>query len=55
MPHLLNQWLNVGVKFFGHKDRLIIHYFWQLKGNLLEPVFYAILIVILLAFRVAVW
>jgi sulfoxide reductase heme-binding subunit YedZ len=34
---------------------VIIHYFWQLKGNLLEPVFYAILIVILLAFRVAVW
>jgi len=34
---------------------VIIHYFWQLKGNLLEPVFYAILIFILLAFRVAVW
>jgi sulfoxide reductase heme-binding subunit YedZ len=34
---------------------VIIHYFWQLKGNLLQPVFYAIVIFLLLAFRVAVW
>ncbi len=32
----------------------LIHYFWQLKGNLLEPVFYAFIIFILLAFRVMV-
>lgn len=32
----------------------LIHYFWQLKGNLLEPVFYAVCVFILLAFRVLV-
>ncbi len=34
---------------------VIIHYFWQLKGNLLQPVFYTLLVFLLLAFRVAVW
>ncbi len=34
---------------------VIIHYFWQLKGNLLQPVFYTLLVVLLLGFRVAVW
>ncbi len=33
----------------------LIHYFWQLKGNLLEPMFYAAVILILLIFRVLVW
>ena len=33
----------------------IIHYFWQLKGNQAEPLFYLIIIVLLLGFRVAVW
>ena len=33
----------------------ILHYYWQLKGNLAEPLFYLILIVLLLGFRVAVW
>jgi methionine sulfoxide reductase heme-binding subunit len=34
---------------------VIIHYFWQLKGNLLQPVFYTILVFLLLAFRAGVW
>jgi methionine sulfoxide reductase heme-binding subunit len=34
---------------------VIIHYFWQLKGNLLQPVFYTVLVSSLLAFRAAVW
>ena len=34
---------------------VIVHYFWQLKGNLLQPVFYMILIFLLLAFRAANW
>jgi methionine sulfoxide reductase heme-binding subunit len=34
---------------------VIIHYFWQLKGNLLQPVFYSILVFLLLAFRAGVW
>lgn len=33
----------------------IIHYFWQLKGNLAEPLLYAIIIFFLLVFRVLMW
>jgi sulfoxide reductase heme-binding subunit YedZ len=33
----------------------MVHYFWQLKGNLAEPVFYLILIFLLLSFRIIVW
>lgn len=33
----------------------IAHYFWQLKGNLLEPLFYLLIVLMLLGFRVAVW
>lgn len=33
----------------------IIHYYWQLKGNLAEPFFYLIIVVLLLGFRVSVW
>ncbi len=33
----------------------IVHYFWQLKGNLLQPLFYLTIIVFLLGFRVIVW
>lgn len=33
----------------------IVHYYWQLKGNLAEPLFYLIIIFLLLGFRVAVW
>jgi methionine sulfoxide reductase heme-binding subunit len=33
----------------------ILHYFWQLKGNLVEPLFYLIIIALLLGFRVLVW
>jgi len=33
----------------------VIHYFWQLKGNLAEPLLYLILIVLLLGFRILTW
>ena len=33
----------------------IVHYFWQLKGNLAQPVFYLLLIGFLLLFRVVAW
>lgn len=33
----------------------IIHYFWQLKGNLFQPLFYLTIIVFLLGFRFLVW
>jgi sulfoxide reductase heme-binding subunit YedZ len=32
----------------------VIHYFWQLKGNLAEPFLYSILVTVLLVFRVVV-
>jgi sulfoxide reductase heme-binding subunit YedZ len=33
----------------------IFHYYWHLKGNLAEPLFYLIMLVLLLSFRIAVW
>lgn len=33
----------------------VLHYIWQLKGNLAEPLLYALAIAILLGFRVLVW
>ncbi|MGZ5049708.1 MAG: sulfite oxidase heme-binding subunit YedZ [Methylobacter sp.] len=33
----------------------VIHYFWQLKGNLAEPLLYSLLLFLLLSFRVLVW
>lgn len=33
----------------------VMHYFWQLKGNLAEPFFYAIIAFFLLGFRILVW
>jgi len=33
----------------------ILHYFWQLKGNLVEPLFYLMIIALLLGFRGLVW
>ena len=34
---------------------VIIHYYWQLKGNMAEPLFYLIILSLLLLFRLAVW
>lgn len=33
----------------------VVHYFWQLKGNLAEPLLYATLVALLLGFRVVLW
>ncbi|AMK78410.1 MULTISPECIES: sulfite oxidase heme-binding subunit YedZ [Methylomonas] len=33
----------------------MIHYFWQLKGNLAEPLFYLLIIFMLLGFRAVIW
>lgn len=33
----------------------VIHYFWQLKGNLAEPLFYAVILFLLLGFRAFLW
>lgn len=33
----------------------VMHYFWQLKGNLLQPSFYLTIVAFLLVFRFLVW
>ncbi|MBS3963753.1 MAG: ferric reductase-like transmembrane domain-containing protein [Methylomonas sp.] len=33
----------------------MLHYFWQLKTNLAEPLFYLAIIIVLFAFRVVMW
>lgn len=33
----------------------IIHYFWQLKGNLAEPLFYSLMLGLFFLFRILVW
>jgi len=33
----------------------VIHYFWQLKGNLAEPLLYVIILFLLLGFRMLIW
>ena len=33
----------------------IFHYFWQLKGNLAEPLFYSLLLCLFFLFRILVW
>lgn len=49
------QWKKLHRLIYLASIAVIIHYFWQLKGNLLQPVFYTILVFLLLAFRVANW
>jgi len=34
---------------------VIIHYYWQLKGVMVEPLFYLILLILLLGFRLVIW
>ncbi|WP_150047054.1 MULTISPECIES: protein-methionine-sulfoxide reductase heme-binding subunit MsrQ [Methylomonas] len=33
----------------------VTHYIWQLKGNLIQPLVYLILVILLLVFRMMVW
>lgn len=33
----------------------LLHYFWHLKGNLAEPLFYSVILGLLLGFRLLVW
>jgi sulfoxide reductase heme-binding subunit YedZ len=33
----------------------VMHYFWQLKGNLAEPAFYLSILSFLMSFRLLVW
>jgi methionine sulfoxide reductase heme-binding subunit len=59
-PKATKKWMGKGWKklhrfIYPASIAVIIHYFWQLKGNLLQPVFYTVLVFLLLAFRAAVW
>jgi methionine sulfoxide reductase heme-binding subunit len=59
-PKAIKKWMGKAWKklhrlIYPASIAVIIHYFWQLKGNLLQPVFYTLLIFLLLAFRVSVW
>jgi sulfoxide reductase heme-binding subunit YedZ len=49
------QWKKLHRLIYIASLAVIIHYYWQLKGNMAEPLFYLIIIILLLAFRVAVW
>jgi len=49
------QWKKLHQLIYIASLAVIIHYYWQLKGNMAEPLFYLIIIILLLAFRVAVW
>jgi sulfoxide reductase heme-binding subunit YedZ len=49
------QWKKLHRLIYIASLAVIIHYYWQLKGNMAEPLFYLIIILLLLAFRVALW
>ncbi len=49
------QWKKLHQLIYIASLAVIIHYYWQLKGNMAEPLFYLIIISLLLAFRVALW
>ncbi len=48
------QWKKLHKLIYSAAIAVIIHYYWQLKGNLAEPMFYLIVIILLLSFRLAV-
>ncbi|MEY3789142.1 MAG: hypothetical protein RLZ75_3350, partial [Pseudomonadota bacterium] len=49
------QWKKLHQLIYIASLAVIIHYYWQLKGNMAEPLFYLIIISLLLVFRVALW
>lgn len=52
---LAKNWKHLHRVIYAGSIAAILHYFWQLKGNLAQPVFYLILILFLLSFRVLAW
>jgi sulfoxide reductase heme-binding subunit YedZ len=48
-------WKKLHRYIYSSAIAVVIHYFWQLKGNLWQPIFYAIIIAVLLLFRVLLW
>lgn len=55
MKKLKKNWKKLHRLIYIASVASVIHYFWQLKGNLAEPLLYLILIVLLLGFRMLTW
>jgi methionine sulfoxide reductase heme-binding subunit len=55
MKKLKRNWKKLHRLIYIASVASVIHYFWQLKGNLAEPLLYLILIVLLLGFRFLTW
>ena len=55
MKKLKKNWKKLHRLIYIASVASVIHYFWQLKGNLAEPLLYLILIVLLLGFRILTW
>jgi methionine sulfoxide reductase heme-binding subunit len=55
MKRMGKSWKKLHRLIYVSSIAAIIHYFWQLKGNLAEPLLYAIIIFFLLSFRVLEW
>lgn len=55
MKRLGKHWKKLHRWIYVSSVAAIIHYFWQLKGNLAEPLFYLVIICMLLGFRVLIW
>lgn len=49
------RWKKIHKLIYSASILAVLHYFWQLKGNLAEPVFYSFLLGFLLLFRLTVW
>lgn len=55
MKKLKKNWKKLHRLIYIASVASVIHYFWQLKGNLAEPLLYLILILLLLGFRMLTW
>ena len=55
MKKLKKNWKKLHRFIYIASVAAVIHYFWQLKGNLAEPLLYLILILVLLGFRALIW
>ncbi|MBL6986501.1 MAG: sulfoxide reductase heme-binding subunit YedZ [Methylobacter sp.] len=53
--HMGRNWKKLHRLIYISAIAAIIHYYWQLKGNLAEPLFYLVILVLLLGFRILVW
>jgi sulfoxide reductase heme-binding subunit YedZ len=55
MKQLKKKWKKLHRCIYIASIAAVFHYFWQLKGNLAEPLLYLVVILLLLGFRGLVW